>query len=252
MRTKAPKPPDDEGEEVLFQAAPKPAPKPPVPVKPVGVIKLSDEVQTEAAAVQTRAEGLAIRSDLDLDACYEALKELKRMMARISDDLDEPIKRAHDAHKSLTTLKKKHMDPLVAAETELKRRAGQYTQLRQAKLEEAQRAAERAARQAADEARRLELEAAKASGATKEELAVVQAAPLAIAPVVIAAAPKTEGVRTNVVYNFNVRNPDLVPRELCSPDERKLRERVRSMGKAAIGTIPGVEVYAYTNVAVTA
>jgi len=44
-------------------------------------------------------------------------------------------------------------------------------------------------------------------------------------------------------YSFQIENPDIVPRELCSPDDKKIRAYLTIHKGAAIGSIPGVTVW---------
>ncbi len=48
------------------------------------------------------------------------------------------------------------------------------------------------------------------------------------------------------VWTFEITNPAQVPREFCSPDEKKIREHVKTYGKTA--KIPGVTIKQETNI----
>jgi len=52
--------------------------------------------------------------------------------------------------------------------------------------------------------------------------------------------PRQSATKTVKVVKFQVSNPDQVPREYCSPDERLIRHAVQ---KAGVAEIPGVQIW---------
>jgi hypothetical protein len=63
---------------------------------------------------------------------------------------------------------------------------------------------------------------------------------LATASVVPPPSPEVKGVTTRVVRRWRVVNEDKVPRQFCSPDEKKVEAHLRAGG---IEAIPGIEFY---------
>jgi hypothetical protein len=63
---------------------------------------------------------------------------------------------------------------------------------------------------------------------------------------------KTQGVSTRQVWDFRVDDPDLVPRELCSPDPEKIRKAIWYVdtAKRPPQSIPGLSFFLQSHVTV--
>lgn len=107
--------------------------------------------------------------------------------------------------------------------------------------EEARLAAE--AKRKADEDALAAAAAAQAAGKNDEAIAVLEEAIQAPAPVVVLpkTAPKTANRRK--VTRFRLTNPAAVKRDYLTPDEVKIGQVVRALGKSAETTVGGIEVY---------
>ena len=208
------------------------------------------ELVAEGQLVVTRAHEIVVDSAQTWTNAGEFLRSIKTVRQRIKDTFDEPINRAHLAHKAMLAAKVEHDEPLKSAEAVVKRKMGDYKaaeeRLRQAEerrlREEAQREAEE---QRLAEAARLEAEGRKAQADALLEVPVV--APPVVLPT---QAPRSEGVSTRKVWKYRIVDPSVIPREWLIPDEKAIGAVVRTRGEAAKGAIPGVEVYSEDSVAV--
>lgn len=183
------------------------------------------DIDVKAEACVSEARAIVVRSEPTYLKAVDFLKGLKRIQGMIDDTFDAPIKAAHDAHKSIVAAKKKHSEPVAEAERLIKAKVGTWAQ----EQERVRREAEEKARK---EQERLEAEARKKN--LPPPMPVV-------APVIRDKAPKIDGVSMRKAWKFEVTNSDAVPRELCIPDERRIRERVNALGESA--NIPGVRCW---------
>lgn len=109
------------------------------------------------------------------------------------------------------------------------------------KAEEARLAAE--AKKRADEEALAAAKRAQDEKKPEEAVAILEAAIVAPAPVVV--LPKTAPATKNrrKVTRFRLVNPAAVKRDYMTPDEVKIGQIVRALGKAAESTVGGIEVY---------
>lgn len=208
------------------------------------------QLVAEGQLVVSQAREIVVDSAETWANAGEFLRSIKTVRQRIKETFDEPISRAHAAHKSMIRARDQHDSPLKSAEVVVKTRMGAYKaeEARQRAAKEARLRAE--AQKQAEELRLAEAERLEAQGRPEQAEAVI-AAPVIAAPVVLPSqAPKTEGVSTRKVWKFRIPDPLLVPREWCSPAEKAIGAYVRTQGEGAIGMIPGVEVYSEDSVAV--
>ena len=56
-------------------------------------------------------------------------------------------------------------------------------------------------------------------------------------------APKLKGTSIAKEYDFEITDPDAVPRMYCCPDEAKIKKQVKLLGKDAVNAIAGVRVF---------
>lgn len=149
-----------------------------------GEIQLAN--RAEHPAVE-EANALTVRSQPTADKAGDLIKVIRSLKKSVDDDLSEPIADAHRLHKSLTALRRKHIEPLDMAEARLRRSITAWAQ------EEERKRREIAARQEA-EARRKEAERQAAEAARYEKAGLdaedAQVMAEATAPPAIVAAPK--------------------------------------------------------------
>ena len=186
--------------------------------------------QPQVAALQARAEALAVDSDAGNRAAVELASQAKKVARAIEDLRKRFVAAPNEYVKAVNNLAKGLADPFARIEAGLKSKIGAWA----SKVELERRKNEEAARRAA-----AEVQASLDAEAKKAGVASVQVD----APVI----PKSDTItRTEAgsahqqkVWAFRVVDPGQVPREYLVVDERKLREAV----KAGLRNIPGVEVF---------
>jgi hypothetical protein len=174
-------------------------------------------------------------------AAGELLKGIKALEKEVDDTFKPIIKKAHEAHKEAVAQCKKHMAPLERAEAIVKQKMGAW-QLEQERVrrEEEVRLQAEARKQAEELALAQAAEAMKAGDS--EAATAILAAPVEVAPVVLPPAPvKVEGVSFVTSWDFEITNPNIIPRQYLVPDEKKIRGVVRAL-KGSHG-IPGVRAF---------
>jgi len=176
-------------------------------------------------------ERAALDLGLPLDRLYKKIEE-----ARVSF-VDPPNKYV----KGVNSLAKLYQSLIDEGRKAVKARLGGYTRKKeieaQRKALEERKAREEAHKAAAAEASALKAEAEKAGlKAPDIDLPPVEAAPAVIEKTV----RSSEGSATTVkTWKFEVIDPQMVPREYLTVDEKKIRAAV----KDGIRSIPGVNIY---------
>jgi hypothetical protein len=143
-------------------------------------------------------------------------------------------------HKLGVKFKKAQLEPLETEKQRLFNLRATFRQKQEAAQAERDRIAQRALQQ---QSKRELLSAAKVAEKSgdhetaqlfREQAITVPAPIINSAP----AVPKQEGMYLVERFVFDIVDPDAVPRELCSPDESKIRKVVEALGfKAAIGGV---------------
>lgn len=189
---------------------------------------------------QLPPESGAIENSDAYAIAVQDLKDIKKQAKAI----DDARKRFTDPISKQMKAIKEHFDASIS---DLKERQGRVEVEINAWLsaEEQRQHRQQQAELEAAEARRkkLESQAEKAESKGQDEKAadLRDAAERAVAPIVEDTVPKVSGVGVKGVrFEFVIRRPDDVPRELCSPDSGLIRLRVNALGLNA--KIPGVLV----------
>lgn len=208
------------------------------------VIVLQEQQQAELETIQTETEqarelaALPITDQKTYDLAADTLRECKRRQKQIEGIFAPLVKQANDTVKSIRDEMKKHLEPILAIDAELRRTTAAYIvgQERIRREEEARRL-----REAEVERKRLEAE--------RQEEAVFLAEcgldePVQ-APVFVAAAPVPEigksGISFRDVWKFEITDISIIPREYMIPNEKQIGEVAKALKQLA--NIPGVRVY---------
>lgn len=201
----------------------------------------TDGIRTQTLDATDAANAIVVTDAATYEAGGAFLKRVKAILKQIAETFDGPIADAHTAHKSMLAAKKKHADPLAAAERTVKNKMVTWKRAEEARQAEKRRKLEAEERRREEERRLAEAERLEAQGRNDEAEAVIEA-PVVTPPVVMApAAPKVAGVSTRKVWKFEIVDVSLIPRQYMMPNERAIRSAVQTLGKAA--TIPGVRAY---------
>jgi hypothetical protein len=212
-----------------------------------------DRALTDTIGVNvSRSKALVVTDDASLAQAGEYLRGYADLTKQIEDWFRDDVRRAHELHKSLTTKRKHALDAIQGEVDRLKRSLGAYVERRDAAQRRREREAEAAAKREADARAAAEAAALEKAGQPELAAAVLEEAIAAPAPVIVLppATPKVAGVSTVESYSFEIVAEGLVPRDLCSPDPKKIRARVESLKLAA--KIPGVRVFRADQVRVRA
>jgi hypothetical protein len=175
----------------------------------------------ECLTVLQNVQALQITDQASLDWTGLLLKEVKAKAKGLDAELKSFTKPHREAEAKVRAWFKPALDAAAALEAALKAKIGDYTL-------------------ACQRAQAVALEAAAAQFQAGNQAAGVTA--LAAVPEAPTAA---KGVGVRMVERFRVVSPDLVPRDLCSPDDKKITA-ARALGRE----IPGVEFYQDTSVSV--
>lgn len=177
------------------------------------------------------AEGSAIKSvgnDADLDNLSRVVRMAKKLVKKLADRRKELTSPADEFKKRCIAVEKRETESLNKLIAEGDRMMGEYALLK--------------AREAEEERRRIEAEQARFAEAEVERIRRAEAANSAFgitspAPEVAAPMPtfapvaqkaKASNASFTEVWTYKVTNPNLVPRELCSPDPEKIKALLAS------------------------
>lgn len=198
-------------------------------------------IRTQTLDCTDRADAIKVSDSASYEAGGVFLKTVKGILKQIAETFDGPIADAHQAHRAMIAAKKKHADPLTAAERTVK---GKMVTWKRA--EEARQAEERRKLEAEEHKREEERQLAEAVRLEEQgrmtDAAEVLEKPIVTPPVVMPpAAPKVAGISTRRVWKFRIIDAALLPRDCLMPNEPAIRRMVQTMGGAT--KIAGVEVY---------
>ncbi len=198
------------------------------------------EIEKNANALLAEANRHQITDESSLAVSAGVRTIIKGLKKQIDDTFDASITSAHQTHKTMVAAKKRHTDPLDAADRIHKSKIeGFYFEQERKALAE-QQAREAAARAEEEKRRKAEAAALRAEGDRKAAKPVM-AAPLVVNVAPVAAPPKVAGVTMSKVWKHKIVDKKLIPLEFMEPDEVKIGKIVRAMGGET--RIPGVEVF---------
>lgn len=211
-------------------------------------------LRSRALEVSHRVSSLKITSPEQYSSAATLLLQVAAERKLVQARVNQVKKPAYAAYQATLRLEKDVVTPYETAETWLKTAMSQF----RAKLEQAKR--QEARQRQAEEDAKAEAEAkAKAQAIVSRQATVarekgdeanaqaIEQAPLPLvpqmAPLIILPreVPKIKGIVEGRGFGFRRTNDDDIPRDLCSPDDTKIRKRVNSLGLHA--NIPGVEVF---------
>lgn len=211
-------------------------------------------LRSRAIEVSHTVSSLTISSPEQYSSAATVLLQVAAEQKLVQVRIDQVKKPAYAAYRATLKLEKDVITPYQTAVTWLEKAMSQFrAKLAQAKQQEGRRRqaeedakAKTEAERKAQELAASRAEAARAEGNEAQAQAIEQAplplvpqmAPLIILPREV---PKIKGIVERRSFGFRRINDDLIPRDLCSPDDALIRKRVNSLGLHA--NIPGVEVY---------
>lgn len=200
------------------------------------------EVEAQGANLLKRATDLVVKDDVSFQMAGEIMLDAKKCQKAVEWLYAESISMAHKLHKSLCAKSNLLSAPAISAELTAKRKMGTYQQEierdRRAEAERLQRQAE--AQAEAERIAKAQDQMDKGDLAGCEKTLEAPSAPVVVR-VETPEPPKMAGVSFRDEVKFEITDPDAVPRNLCCPDEKKIRNFVKAMGAATV--VPGVRIW---------
>ena len=214
------------------------------------------ELERRTDPLVVRADAFVIESDIAYETAADFLRDCKAMQKDIREAFEEPVKKAHEAHKAMTGLRGKLLSPIEAADKRVKAKMAGWVEAKEraAREEEQRRQAE--ARKAEEDRRLAEAAQLEAQGRQQEADAALAAPVHVPAQRVVAAPPKVEGTAVRKKYGAKVVDLDAlvravaagkVPLTLICPNQRAL-DSLAQAGPESFA-IPGCELVTETVIA---
>lgn len=198
------------------------------------------KLEKEGTDFQLKASALVITSDTERSAAAEFLKVLSNRVGQVEALTMGPWRSALTAYEEIQQWRKGLIEKFSGPKKTVAGLIGQWDLKIAEKRRKEDEAADAKARAIAEEQRRKEIEAAK-KAKDKEAVQALKQAPLVVAP----SAPRTQeptkvkDVSSRFEWKLDsVYNPAAVPCEFHEISERKIKDRIKSMGGAH--GIPGV------------
>jgi len=118
-------------------------------------IKDIQVIEEMSGDVVESANTLVVTNQDQYNGCAEFLRVIKAIKKDIDATFDDPIKKAHEAHKAMVASKKKHYEPLDNAEKIIKQKSLSWWQAEQKKADDARKAREEEARKEEEKKRKI-------------------------------------------------------------------------------------------------
>lgn len=201
-------------------------------------------IEQQRDGVVSVANAIRVTNNQEMVGASDVLRQIKTTLKTIDAEVDPSIRKAHEAHKEIVSLKKRLTAPLEEAERIVKSRISQYTMAQEkARQAEEMRLREIARQQEEDRrlAEAIELEREGSQEALEQAQAIIEAPVVAPVVVVQKTVPKVEGISTRKVWKYRIVNEHQIPREYMTPNEKAIGAYCRSMGANA--KMCGVEFY---------
>lgn len=196
----------------------------------------------QGAQIVAQANALEVANDAAFTDGGAMLTGIKTIVKNVEAEFADPVKKAHEAHKSMVALRDKALAPFKAAETIIKQKLGTYQFEQQEKRRKEAERLEAEARAKAEAAKMKEAEKAMDNG-DLEKCEKILETPVAPVPVEVTTpeAPKIAGVSFREDWDFVVEDVDAIPREYMIPDTQTIRAIVKRQGKAC--RIAGIRTF---------
>jgi vacuolar-type H+-ATPase catalytic subunit A/Vma1 len=177
--------------------------------------QLDPKIKQHSLDLAAQVELLCVTNNAGYQEANGLLRLVITQRKSIKDSFAKLKKPFNEAMDNLRAEESKALEPLLNAESAIKKLMTDYDTLQQKKAEEERKKLEAAAKQMSD------------SG-------------LEIQTVVKVEAPKATGTSYRITYDFDIVDINLIPREFLSVDEVKIRKVVTAMKEQT--NIPGIKV----------
>jgi len=195
------------------------------------------EIKKQSSLIVRKAVKIQVTDQKTLSVAETILVQVKDIIKGVTDYFEDPIAKAHAAHKAILAKKNEALDPLLKAEKFLKSAVRDYLV-----EEERKRRAAEEQRKFEQEALLAKLEKERDDGDTKladetfDKIEEIHAESMKVEEL-----PQMVGVTKKTLIRWRVSNLSLVPRDLLTVDKPKVDEIVKRMKMNA--EIPGIEIY---------
>lgn len=208
-----------------------------------------ETMRADGSTMIERAKQIArdIKDAATLNFAAEVMLEAKRRAKAIQERFKKPKQKAMEALQEIRAMEAEAVEPYTRIEQMIIKPAMAQFQAEQDRLRREEEDRQRAEAKRREEDARLR-EAAELEKDGQKELAdAIMDAPVVVPPVVLPKMETPTGISYRDVWKFEVVNPDLVPREYLTLDEKKIGGVVRALkGETRIA---GVRVYSEKTVA---
>lgn len=206
------------------------------------------QLRNEESSWLTEAQKHKVTDQESLDQAGVLLQSIKAARKRIEETLGPIIKKAHETHGSLVSLRKQLEEPFEKAERMVKVELVNYTEKERERIATEQRQKEEAARKAAEDERLARAQQLQNQGRQAEAEAELDTPVVVETPVV--AAPRASGVSVGgrwkarvdsplALIKFVAEHPEYV--NLVQANETALNDLARAQQAAM--AIPGVTAF---------
>lgn len=198
------------------------------------IITLNGNLEVEdwvANRKEVLAEGNAIQvisNDADLDRLSQIVARAKKLVKKLSEKRKEVTAPADEFKKQVMAVEKNETELLNKLIAHGDKLMGAYALAKARKAEEERRAfeAQQAAIAEAEVERQRRAEAAASAFGVNNTVAAPSAPMPQLEPTTTRAKASNASFRET--WTYEILNPNLVPRELCSPDPEKIKALLKS------------------------
>lgn len=206
----------------------------------------AEEIREEVLPVVREANQIAVASSEQFQSASDFLKAIKNAQKKVKDFFSPLKESTRSAWKAVCDKERSMLDPIEAAEKEIKSKLLSYQQEQERlRLEQERKLQAEAEARARKERERLSARAGKAEASGKEEKAEAlrEQAESVVAPIVSvqSEAPKVEGISIRKTWRARVVNAKAISREWLIVNEKALQAFARST-KGTV-KVDGVEFF---------
>jgi hypothetical protein len=200
-----------------------------------------EEVGIKALSVIDQAKALEIINSETYIKAGSFITTIKEMIKEVEDTFTPICEAAFKAHRLAVEKRDYYLNPLKNAQKSIKGLMNSYDLAEEQKRLEEQRKLEEIARRVEEERKLREAIEAEEAGEQEVAEAIMEEA-VYVPPVVLPKeTPKVKGISFRTIWDFEIVNASLLPRQYLTPDLVKIGGVVRSLKDQA--NIPGVKVF---------
>lgn len=190
----------------------------------------SQDAQDRALAIRQTANLFLVDSPESIREAEHAILEINQFIKEQEADRNPAIASANATHKLLTRQKDAVVGPAKEAKDALRAKMGAYQAILNQQSSEREAIDRAKALKTAQDAALTQAQALADLGDQKGSQAILDAAchTIPMIPVGIVQAPLTN-TSFREDWHFQIDNPDLIPREYCTPDQDRLDLMAKAM-----------------------